>query len=51
MSAEEAATLRELMCKYIRNLDVMVASELPGMPIRPQHHHEGVEEHSKASGI
>lgn len=51
MSAEEVDTLRELMCKYIRNLDVMVASELPGMPIRPQHHHEVAEEHSKASGI
>jgi DNA-binding MarR family transcriptional regulator len=37
MSAEEVATLRELLCKYIRNLDVMVATDLPGMPIRPQH--------------
>ena len=51
MSAEEVTTLRELMCKYIRNLDVMVASELPGMPIRPQHHHEVVEEQSRAAGI
>ena len=51
MSAEEVNTLRELMCKYIRNLDVMVASELPGMPIRPQHHHELAEEQSKAAGI
>lgn len=51
MSAEEVTTLRELMCKYIRNLDVMVASELPGMPIRPQHRHEVAEEQSKAAGI
>jgi hypothetical protein len=51
MTAEEAAVLREIMCKYIRNLDVMVANELPGMPIRPQHHHEPAEEQPKASGI
>ena len=51
MTQEEVATLRELMCKYIRNLDVMVANELPGMPIRPQHHHDPEEEHPRASGI
>lgn len=48
----ETAALRELMCKYIRNLDVMVANELPGMPIRPQHHHqEPPETQQQASGI
>jgi DNA-binding MarR family transcriptional regulator len=48
----EAASLRELLCKYIRNLDVMVASDLPGMPIRPQHHHqEPPETQQQASGI
>jgi DNA-binding MarR family transcriptional regulator len=51
MSPEEVATLREGLCRYIRNLDVMVANELPGMPIRPQHHHEPPEEHPQASGI
>jgi len=51
MSAEEVAILREGLCKYIRNLDVMVANELPGMPIRPQHHHDAGEEHEQASGI
>jgi hypothetical protein len=29
----------------------MVANELPGMPIRPQHHHEAATEHQQASGI
>jgi MarR family multiple antibiotic resistance transcriptional regulator len=51
MTPEEAAVLREVLCKYIRNLDVMVANELPGMPIRPQHHHTHAEEHQQASGI
>ena len=51
MTPEEVATLREGLCKYIRNLDVMVANELPGVPIRPQHRHESVEEHPQASGI
>ena len=51
MTPEEVAILREVLCKYIRNLDVMVANELPGMPIRPQHHHEPAEEQPKASGI
>jgi hypothetical protein len=51
MTAEEVTVLRDVLCKYIRNLDVMVASELPGMPIRPQHHHAGGEEHPQASGI
>ena len=50
MTPEETATLRELLCKYMRNLDVMVAVELPGMPIRP-HHHTATEEHRKAAGI
>ena len=50
MTEEEITTLRELLCKYIRNLDVMVASELPGMPIRP-HHHGVQEDHKQASGI
>ena len=51
MTPEEVTILREGLCKYIRNLDVMVANELPGMPIRPQHHHEPAEEQPKASGI
>lgn len=37
MTSEEVDTLRELLCKYMRNLDDMVAAELPGMPIRPPH--------------
>ncbi|WP_316413403.1 MarR family winged helix-turn-helix transcriptional regulator [Mesoterricola silvestris] len=37
MTDEETATLRDLLCKYIRNLDVMVANDLPGVPIRPHH--------------
>ena len=51
MSLEEVATLRELLCKYMRNLDVMVAAELPGMPIRPHHHlkAEPMEEQLKVS--
>ena len=40
MTEEETATLRELLCKLMRNLDVMVANDLPGVPIRPQHSHE-----------
>ena len=39
-SPEEVTTLREGLCKYMRNLDVMVANDLPGVPIRPQHTHE-----------
>jgi len=35
----------------IRNLDEMVASELPGMSIRPKHHWRPVEEKSLISGI
>lgn len=41
MTEEETSTLRELLCKYMRNLDVMVANDLPGVPIRPQHAVEG----------
>ncbi len=37
MSEEEVSTLRDLLCKFMRNLDVMVANDLPGVPIRPQH--------------
>ena len=51
LTAEEVASLRSLLCKYIRNLDVMVATDLPGMPIRPQHHHEVAEERPRAAGI
>jgi DNA-binding MarR family transcriptional regulator len=51
MSAEDVSALREGLCRFIRNLDVMVANELPGMPIRPQHHHQAAEEHPQASGI
>jgi len=29
----------------------MVATELPGMPIRPQHHHAAEEDQERASGI
>jgi DNA-binding MarR family transcriptional regulator len=36
MTAEETETLRALLCKYMRNLDLMVAHELQGVPIRPQ---------------
>ena len=50
MTAEEVTTLRELLCKYMRNLDVMVAEELPGMPIRPQHHRLVVKEAQRATG-
>lgn len=50
MTADEVATLRELLCKYMRNLDVMVAEELPGMPIRPQHHRLVVKEAQRATG-
>ncbi len=41
MTEEETSALRELLCKYMRNLDVMVANDLPGVPIRPQHAVEG----------
>ena len=53
MSTEELDMLRELLCKYMRNLDVMVANELPGMPIRPHHHliHDEVDIHPQASGL
>ena len=47
-SSEEQAIMRELLCKYIRNLDVMVLAEA-GMPLRPQHH-GSVVEHPMASG-
>lgn len=40
MTEEETATLRTLLSKYMRNLDVMVANDLPGMPIRAQHKDE-----------
>jgi MarR family multiple antibiotic resistance transcriptional regulator len=40
MSEEETSQLRDLLCKFMRNLDVMVANDLPGMPIRPTHAHE-----------
>lgn len=40
MTEEETATLKELLSKFMRNLDVMVANDLPGVPIRPQHNHE-----------
>ena len=50
MTAEEVVALHEGLCKFIRNLDVMVASQLPGMPIRPQRHHETSEEQSQKSG-
>jgi len=43
MTPSEVDSLRELLCKYIRNLDVMVASELPGMPIRRNHHGKPAE--------
>jgi hypothetical protein len=48
MTLEEVATLREGLSKFIRNLDVMVASELPGMPIRPRHNGEQAEERLQA---
>ncbi|WP_243332706.1 MarR family winged helix-turn-helix transcriptional regulator [Mesoterricola sediminis] len=35
MTEEETEALRALLTKYMRNLDVMVANDLPGMPIRP----------------
>jgi DNA-binding MarR family transcriptional regulator len=44
MTIEEMATLREGLSKLIRNLDVMVATELPGMPIRPRHNEEPTKE-------
>jgi DNA-binding MarR family transcriptional regulator len=47
-SAEEAGQMRELMCKYIRNLDKMVAAEA-GLPLRP-HHNNLTETLTKASG-
>jgi len=50
MTPEEVAILREGLCKYIRNLDVMVASELPGMPIRAQHRQKFAEANPQASG-
>jgi len=50
MTPEEVATLREGLCKFIRNLDVMVASDLPGMPIRPRHNQVSAEEQRLESG-
>jgi len=47
-SAEELATLRELLGKYIRNLDVMVAAEA-GLPLRAIHH-PFEESHPRAAG-
>jgi len=44
MTTEEVTTLREGLCKFIRILDVMVATELPGMPIRPRHNEELAED-------
>ena len=35
MSEEETTLLRDLLCKFMRNLDVMVANDLPGVAIRP----------------
>jgi DNA-binding MarR family transcriptional regulator len=49
MTAEETETLRLLLCKYMRNLDLMVASDLPGVPIRPSHKEEGPESLSSVS--
>lgn len=39
MTDEETAMLKELLSKFMRNLDVMVANDLPGVPIRPPHPH------------
>jgi len=50
MTTEEVATLRHGLSKFIRNLDMMVATELPGMPIRPRHHGEPAEEQVQESG-
>ena len=44
MTPEDVATLCNGLSKYIRNLDAMVASELPGMPIRPKRNHQPLEE-------
>ena len=49
MSEEETRTLRELLCKLMRNLDVMVAKDLPGVPIRPHHPSDGSESLSSVS--
>ena len=53
LTEEELATLQGLLCKYMRNLDVMVATDLPNMPFRPprQLPQELLEAHPKASGI
>lgn len=48
MTPQEVATLRNGLSKFIRNLDVMVATELPGMPIRPKHHQGQTEEQRQA---
>lgn len=37
LTEEETTLLHVLLSKYMRNLDVMVANDLPGVPIRPQH--------------
>ena len=37
LSDEEKTALRDLLCKLMRNLDVMVENDLAGVPIRPQH--------------
>ena len=50
MTSEEVAALNEGLCKYIHNLDVMVASELPGMPIRPRHHGEPAGKQTQETG-
>ena len=42
MTEEETSILRDLLCKFMRNLDVMVANDLPGVPIRPQHNHDDI---------
>ena len=40
MTEAETTALKELLSKFMRNLDVMVANDLPGVPIRPHHVHD-----------
>jgi len=40
MTPTEIASLHNGLCRYIRNLDAMVAFERPGTPLRARHSHQ-----------
>jgi len=50
MTEEEVAALREGLVKFMSNLDVMVAAELGGVPLRPRHGQSKSEASNEITG-